>query len=206
MKAPTKENSLRKQIIKIGRRLSDLHMARATAGNLSVRLDNRSILITKTAQALGELSFSDIIKVSLIRRAPNKMVSSEYSLHRLIYKNFSANAVIHCHPPLINAYFSVYSKLKLLTFESKIYLDNLPLVKLKTPTVTRPEIVISALRENNLVVIRHHGVVAIAGDFKEALYLIERLEEAVRIAAVARLLKKAAPDDLDKALKKYPKF
>jgi putative sterol carrier protein len=44
-------------------------------------------------------------------------------------------------------------------------------------------------------------VVSIADKFSDALYLIEELEEAVKVAATARLFKKDILDDLDKELK-----
>jgi len=74
-------------------------------------------------------------------------------------------------------------------------------VEQETPTVTRPELVIEALKTNNLVVIKHHGVVSVGENFDEALYLIETLEEAVQVASIARLYKKDVLDDLDRALK-----
>jgi putative sterol carrier protein len=76
-----------------------------------------------------------------------------------------------------------------------------PVVTQETPAITKPESVIVALKTNNLVVIKNHGVVAVAEEFQRGLDLIEALEEAVKIAAVARLFKKTALDDLDAALK-----
>jgi putative sterol carrier protein len=52
-----------------------------------------------------------------------------------------------------------------------------------------------------LAVLRHHGVVAMADNFSDALNLVDTLEEAVRTAAVARLFKKEIIDDLDRELK-----
>jgi putative sterol carrier protein len=109
--------------------------------------------------------------------------------------------VIHAHPPLINAYFSAQPSLKALTFETKFYLGEVPVIKQDTPTVTRPDEVINALRTNNLVVLKNHGTVAVADKFEDALSLTEALEEAVRTAAVARLFNKEILDDLEGALK-----
>ncbi|MFH0790340.1 MAG: SCP2 sterol-binding domain-containing protein, partial [Candidatus Omnitrophota bacterium] len=99
------------------------------------------------------------------------------------------------------------------TFETKLYLGNVPVVPQDTPAVTKPELVIDALKISNLVVLKNHGVVSIADEFKEAFYLIDNLEEAVKTAAVARLFKKEILDDLDKSLKEdltnsnvYPMF
>lgn len=198
-----KEKNLKDEIISTGRKLYDLRLVVARSGNLSARLDENNILITATGTSLGSLSAEDIIKVDLSNDedTKNKKVTTEFPLHSLVYKNFPNKVIIHCHPTLINAYFAVYSELKALTFETKLYLGNIPVVEQDTPSITKPQAVIDALKASNLVVVKNHGVVSIANKFSDALYLIESLEEAVKLASVARLFKKEALDVLDKELK-----
>jgi L-fuculose-phosphate aldolase len=195
-----REKELRQQIADTGRKLSNLHLVVAAAGNLSARIDAENILITATATSLGSLKDEEIIKVNLAH-PENKRLSTEFPLHKLIYQSFPAKTVIHCHPPLTNGYFAVYPALKNFTFEGKLYLGEVPVVAQETPAITKPELVIEALKTNNLAVIKNHGVVAMTDDFGKGLGLIETLEEAVKIAAVARLFDKAALDELDQALK-----
>jgi L-fuculose-phosphate aldolase len=199
-----REKTLRDEIISIGKKLYDLRLVVARAGNVSAQLDENTILITASGASLGSLTNDDIVKVDLTRESQheNKRLSTEFPLHSTIYKHCPIKVIIHCHPPLINGYFSVYSDLKPLTFETKLFLGNVPVVEQETPTVTRPELVVEALKTNNLVVIKQHGVVSVAENFIDALYLIETLEEAVHVASVARLYKKDVLDDLDKALQK----
>jgi len=199
-----KESAIKKEIMEIGKRLAGLRLVVAREGNLSSRIDAGNILVTATGTRLGNLSAEEIIKVDLTKEEDlkNKRLTSEFPLHRLIYENFPAQqVVIHCHPALTNAYFAVCADLKVLTFETKLYLGDVPVVEQDTPAVTKPELVIKALKTSNLVVLKNHGVVAVAENFKNAFDLIETLEEAVRIAAVARLFKKEILDDLDKELK-----
>ncbi len=82
-----------------------------------------------------------------------------------------------------------------------LYFGNIPVVEQETPAITKPELVIQALKLNNLVVIKNHGVVAVGNKFSDCLYLIESLEEAVKTAAIARLFKKEILDGLDKEVK-----
>ncbi|MDP2830842.1 MAG: class II aldolase/adducin family protein [Candidatus Omnitrophota bacterium] len=197
------EHELRLEIIKVGKRLYAVGLAVAKSGNLSARLDNENILITASGAALGQLKENDIVKVNLasgkFEAGPNP--SSELPLHSLVYKNFTAQAVIHCHPPLINGYFAVTKRLKAISFETKFYLGDIPVIPQETPTVTAPAPVIAALKTNNLVILKNHGTVAIADKFQDALSITEALEEAVKSAAVARLFDKNILDDLDLALK-----
>ncbi|MDP2904892.1 MAG: class II aldolase/adducin family protein [Candidatus Omnitrophota bacterium] len=198
-----KGKSVRDDMIHAGKKLYDLRLVVARSGNLSVRLDEKNILITATGTCLGHLAADDIIKVDLseVEQSKNSRLTSEFPLHHLIHKNFPGRYVIHCHPTLVNAYFAVCPDLKTLTFETQLYVSDVPVVEQETPSITRPDLVIEALKNSNLVVIKNHGVVAIADDFRQALYLIETLEEAVKTAAVARIFKKDILDPLDKALK-----
>lgn len=199
------EKRQKEEMIDLGKKLYDLRLAVARGGNLSSRLTQDTILITATSVSLGELKEENIITVDLTNPADcaNKRLSTEFPLHSLIYKKFSGiNRVIHCHPPLTNAYFSVYDDLEILTFETKLFLGQVPSVKQSTPSVTNPDEVISALKMNNLVAMKNHGVVSMGENFTEALYLIESLEEAVRMAGVARLYKKEALNPFEEELKK----
>ncbi len=198
-----KEKELKEEIIYIGKRLYDMRLVVGRAGNLSTRIGQDNILVTSTGASLSDLKNDDIIKVNLNNPLDlkNPRLTSEFPLHSLIYKTFSNQVIIHCHPTLINAYFAVYSDLKTLTFETKLSLGNIPVIVQDTPAVSKPELVIEALKSNNLVVLKNHGVVSIAQNFKDALNLIETLEEAVKVAAVARLFKKEILDGVDKELK-----
>ena len=177
-----KEKSLRDDIITIGKKLYDLHLVVGRSGNLSARIDENNILVTATGSSLGSLTSDDIIKVDLKsdEGLKNKRLTTEFPLHRQVYEKFPYKAIIHCHPTLINAYFAVCPELKTLTFESKLYLGNIPIVEQDTPAITKPELVIEALKASNLVIVKNHGVVSVADKFSDCLYMIETLEEAVR--------------------------
>ncbi|MFA5115339.1 MAG: class II aldolase/adducin family protein [Candidatus Omnitrophota bacterium] len=199
----SKDRVIKRKIIKTGKRLYQAGLAVAKSGNISARLDGKHILITATATALGNLRYNDIVKVNLETSRPCGEIqpSSELPLHSLIYRNFPASVVVHAHPPLINGYFAVVDSLEALTFETKFYLGNVPVVRQETPTVTQPEEVIEALKRSNLAVLKNHGTVAMGKDFEDVLSLTEALEEAVQSAAIARLFKKDGLDDLNKPLK-----
>lgn len=185
------EKTLAEKIINMGKRLYARGLAVASSGNLSIKLSDQEILITGAQAQLADLQFSDIVKIDITNdeKESNKDPSSELPLHKLVYKNFKDSVVIHCHPPLINGYFAVCDSLEALTFETRFYLGNVPVVKQETPTVTKPAEVIDALKLSNIVVLKNHGVIAISDDFSKALALVETLEEAVKSAIVAKIFK-----------------
>jgi L-fuculose-phosphate aldolase len=192
-------------MIAIGKRLAEAGLVCASSGNLSARLDSSNILITATATKLGDLEYSDILKVSLDKSVPygaKRLPSSELPMHRSIYQNFGCRVVIHCHPPLANGYFAVASELKILTFEARYYLNKIPVIKQTGLNVTDPDKVIQALKKNSLVVVKNHGVFSVGDGFQQALDPVLILEEAVKVAAIARLFKKNALDKIDRGIKK----
>ena len=200
----SREKNLKREIIEVGRRIYQTGLAVAKSGNISAKLDERHILITSSGSSLGDLKYKDIVRVELNSNQYKGDIkpSSELPLHSLVYKNFKTTKVLHCHPPLINGYFAVASSLKALTFETRFYLGDVPVVKQETPTVTNPIEVIESLKSSNLVVLKNHGAVAIGDNFLDSLSLIQALEEAVRTTAVARIFQKNLLDNLDKEIER----
>lgn len=200
------EKDLKEKIIGIGKRLYQRGLAVASSGNISARLSNKVILITGAQSYLANLSFSDIVKIDIDSGQKEKQnASSELPLHSLVYRNFQSKVVLHCHPPLINGYFAVKPSLEPLTFETRFYLGQVPVVKQSTPTVTNPEEVVEALEVSRIVVLKNHGVIAIGNDFYQSLALIEVLEEAVKSAAVAEIFNTGGKSDCKNDGKKYQK-
>lgn len=197
------ERQLRREIIEIGRKLYNLRLVAAKSGNLSARLKDNLILITVTGTCLGKLKQKDIMKLDLSAQTENqlKKVTSEFPLHSLIYKEFPVRKIIHCHAPLTNGYYSVYDNLENITFESKLFLGEVPVVVQNTPNITEPQKVTEALKLNNIVVIKNHGVISVGESFDAAFYLIEELEETVKIAALAKLFSKKNLNEFDNKLK-----
>ncbi|MFA5319749.1 MAG: class II aldolase/adducin family protein [Candidatus Omnitrophota bacterium] len=178
------------ELIETGAELYRCGMAVASSGNLSARIDEERILITASGCRLGRLAEKDLVCVELASGASavTKVPSSELPMHSMIYKSFpDIRAVLHCHPAFANGYFSVRDSFKPLTFEASFYLGNIPVVPQETPTVTRPQEIIAALRQGNLVVLKNHGIVSVAGDMAKALDLAQTLEESIKTAALARL-------------------
>lgn len=181
--------ALVREIIRTGKTLYGRQLVVGTSGNISCRLNARQLLITGTSTCLGDLKPADIVVAGVdgAFARGGKRPSSELPLHAMIYRNLPVAYVIHCHPALTNAYFSVRSKLEEVIFETKHCLGNVPVIPQTGVNVTDPAPVIAALKRSPLVVLKNHGVVAVGASFNQPLYLTETLESAVKIAAVARL-------------------
>jgi L-fuculose-phosphate aldolase len=182
-------------IIAIGRLLWEKGLVSGLNGNISRRLSDDAILLTAHGSCLGLLTEKDILQLKLDGTLLEEgSVSTEKLLHMEIYKNFDdADAVIHTHTTYTNAYFLENGTLAPRIFESKLLLGNVAAVDQSTPAVTDAGPVMSALRGNNIVALRNHGVVAKGKDLFDCFLLVQALEEAVTTDAISRLYKTSGP-------------
>ena len=190
MEKATVEN-YKTNIIAIGRLLWEKGLVSGLNGNISRRLNEDTILLTAHGACLGLLNEKDILQLKLDGTLLEEgSVSTEKLLHTEIYKCFGDSAaVIHTHTTYTNAYFLENDTLAPRIFESKLLLGNVLAVDQSTPAVTDTEPVMSALRGNNIVALRNHGVVAKGKDLFDCFLLIQALEDAVTVDAVSRLYK-----------------
>jgi len=123
----------------------------------------------------------------------SKKPTSELALHLAIHKKFKEKPiVIHAHSPWTVYYFHYFDTLTLITFEEKFYLGNIIAIPQTTPTVTDVSPVISALENNDIVVLKNHGVVAIGKEFVSVFSLIELLETTAKVSLITHNLKSLA--------------
>lgn len=184
-----KIENYKKNIISIGRLLWEKNLVTGLNGNISRRVDEETILLTGRGTCLGLLQEKDILLMNLDGEVLEEgQASSERALHTEIYKNFPETiAAIHTHTTYTNAYFLQNKTLTPQIFESRLYLGEVQSVQQMTPTVTDTVPVIDALKGNNIVVLRNHGVVAKGGDLFDCFLLIQALEDAIMINAISRL-------------------
>ncbi len=95
----TDAHGLREQICSVGRSLFERGYVHATAGNISVRLDDGSFLITPTDACLGHLDPARLAHVdSEGRQLAGDRASKTLALHRRIYAAApEARCVLHTH-------------------------------------------------------------------------------------------------------------
>ena len=156
------------------------------SGNISKRVGDK-ILITAHESYLGFLDENDILIMNedgtIIEG--EKDPTSEMPFHLSIYGHFSQKyVVIHAHPPYTVHYFHHYETLVPITLEERVYLGKVSAIAQKTPTITDLDTIHQALGNNDIVVIKDHGVVGIGADFKYTFSLIELLEINARLRLI----------------------
>lgn len=95
----TEERHLREEIIEFSRMLVERDLLEYKGGNLSVRLDDDSMLVTRRGMRKGIPSQGDIIRTLISSDDEGAAVaSSALEVHRAIYQKTDARAVVHAHP------------------------------------------------------------------------------------------------------------
>lgn len=181
----------REEIMQIGRAAYQKGLIVARGGNISVRLSPQEFLISSHGAALGFLKPSDCLVMDVTGNIVEGTgrASTESGLHAAVYRETEANAVVHLHPPYTTVLVVKGVALKPMTFESSLFLGkSIPIVAQESPSVTRVEPVIDALRLSNIIILKEHGTVAVGDDLWDAFFLTEILEEAAMMTCVAERL------------------
>ncbi len=92
------ESEMRIQMVDLCRSLYERGYAAGGAGNVSVRVDEKTILATPTGSCLGRLVANEL---SLVDNDGNlisgKRPSKELRFHLALYEDLKVNAVVHLH-------------------------------------------------------------------------------------------------------------
>ncbi|MDD6043457.1 MAG: class II aldolase/adducin family protein [Eubacteriaceae bacterium] len=102
------EAKLRQSLVDFGNKLVETGLVQGTWGNLSVRLDDRYMLVTPSGLDYARLTAGDIVKVEIetLEYEGNLKPTSEKGIHASIYKlRDDVGAVIHTH----SKYCSVFA-------------------------------------------------------------------------------------------------
>ncbi len=163
-------------------------------GNMSVRMGDR-IFITRTGSMLGHLEEKDIIETGLDEIDSGVMLaSSELLVHRAIYQNTSALAVVHCHPPYAVS-LSLIEKDAILPIdnEGSYTFRKVPIIQAELTTGSKEvaKLASQALREYKLIMLRGHGCFSTGPVMEEAYQWCSALEEACKVLYFTRMLQLA---------------
>ena len=183
----------REAIVLVCRRLYDRGLVAGPDGNVSVRRDDGTVLVTPTGLSKVDVTPDDLVVVSLEgrvregRRAP----SSELRMHLRIYQRRpDVNAVVHAHPPVATG-FAVAGEAFVAPVlpEVILQLGEVPLVPYATPgSDALADAFEPFLANHDGFLMANHGATTIAPSLATAHQRMESLEHAARILLAARAL------------------
>ncbi|MFZ5801242.1 MAG: class II aldolase/adducin family protein [Candidatus Omnitrophota bacterium] len=203
---------LKEKLMATGKLIWDKNLVTGCSGNLSCRVDDNSFLLTCHDSCLGFLMEKDFCRMDLSGKVlEGSNPSFEEKLHTAIYIALpKTQAIIHTHTSYINAFFATNTEFIPFTFETKLYIGSIRAIPQTTPKVTEIAPVTEALKKNSIAVLQNHGVVAAAEDLKQAFFLVQTLEEAVKMEYLRRIFSRGcatvASEDITASGEKFKLF
>lgn len=186
---------LRNDIVEVGRRLWVRGFVASNDGNISVRLDDKRLLMTPASVSKGFMT-PDMMVITdldgkLLEGAPGRKPSSETQMHLVVYRNRpDVEAVVHSHPPLSTGFAVAGIPLdRAVLAEVVTTLGSIPIAEYGTPsTMELANAVEPYVRLHDGLLLANHGALALGKDLFAAYYKMETIEHFAKISLVARML------------------
>lgn len=178
----------------MGKRLYQADMMPGSDGNLSVMLNPNEVLISPSRLCKGYMTPDDIIKID---RRGNKLggalpPSLETAMHLAAYEERGdICAVVHSHPPICIAFTIAGVELphSVLPEVEVLFGGRVPVAQYATPGSSDvADSIRGPIRTQNIVLLPHHGALAVGVDIFQAGMRLEHAEAAARIIFYARQL------------------
>ena len=185
--------SLRADIVEIGRRMYARGYTASNDGNISVRMGPDRLLMTPKSVCKGFMT-PDMMCVTDLngkKIAGDRDPSSEALMHLEVYRQRpDVNAVVHAHPPTATGFAVAGIPLdRAVLAEVLTTLGSIPLAEYATPSTSElPEAVRKYIKAHDGMLLANHGALTVGADLYSAYYKMETIEHFAHISLVARML------------------
>lgn len=189
-----------KQFKIVGKILTDHKYNTSHSGNISMRAGGK-ILIKRRGAMLGFLEPEDIVETDLYDVDSGIMLSSsETDVHRQIYLNTDAMAVIHAHNPFCVILSLIEDEITCIDAEGIYMYRKIPIIELDNPAgpTDAAREVPKVLKNYPIVVVRSHGVFAKGNTLYDALQNVTGAEQSAMIRYYTMLTGKPLKRDYSK--------
>lgn len=200
----------RQEIVRYCTLLSDKGFVAANDGNISVVLDEETLLITPAGIRKGEVIEEMLVSVRFgqtEKDAPcftctakdDSRPSSEVLMHHACYRSRSdITAVIHAHPPFATALAATEHAEAVgedILLPEILLTTGIPgVVSYHTPgSVALAQAVGEAVAQHNGLLLKNHGVLIVGEDLSQAYARLESIEMYCKVRFLATLLGNTTP-------------
>ena len=178
-------------IVNVSKEIYNKSLVSGKAGNISVRFAGDVVGITPTLKSLSNLNDEDIVLVDFDGNVLTKGVpSSEVEMHLEIYKKRSdVNAIVHTHSPYATGF--AFSNKKLKRMEGFGEIENPYIKECPYKKPGSRELALSAseaLENDDVLILKRHGVICIGDSLSEAKLLAIFIEETAKTQFVENML------------------
>ncbi len=185
------EATARAQLAATGRRMIDSGLVTGTAGNLSLRTGADAVAITPSSIPYDTIDPGDICLMSLADDSQldgSRVPSSEWPMHRAIYRSSDAEAIVHTHSFNATAVSAIVEQLPAVHY----YILRLGGESVRVAPF-RPfgsqelaNTVAEALVDRNTALLQNHGAISYGPTLEEAYERAALLEWLAMVYLRAR--------------------
>ena len=180
----------KQEVLNAALKLDRYGLIALSGGNVSWRMDSGEVLVTPSGMIYDDMVPEDILVVDLdgniIEGERKASVDTEALLY--IYKNMPrVNAVIHTHQPYATGLGLVMDELPCnLSTMANATEGPVAVAEYGDPgSLSMGVEAEKAIGDRLAVVLKHHGVIAVGRDLRQALFSCVYLEEAAKTVSVA---------------------
>ena len=174
----------------VGNELFTKGLVSSHSGNLSICMGER-ITITRRNCGLGCLEEHDLIETGLSKNDRNTpLASTELAVHRAIYRETSASAIVHAHPPHAVALSLTETEIVPTDTDGISLMCKVPVLgwNMEVKPGGLADLIAGALKKCRVVLVHGHGSFAIGQLLEEAHNYTDSLEESCQVICLLKTL------------------
>ncbi|WP_405267317.1 class II aldolase/adducin family protein [Methanobrevibacter sp.] len=182
------------EIINVANEIYDKGLVSGKAGNISKRINGSTgdiVAITPTMKSLSNLNEEDIVLVDMDGNVLTKgKPSSEVNMHLEIYKKRpDVKAIVHTHSSYATGFAFSQKRLKRLEGFGAIknqYLSQMEYEKPGSHELAKGAG--EAIGDEDVLILKNHGVICVSDSLKEAKLLAVFVEESAKTQFITYML------------------
>lgn len=175
-------------------------LVEGTAGNISARQEDGSVVITPSSVSYEEMQLDDLVVIDLDGQAlsakEGRSASSEKLLHTACYRAFDdVGSVIHSHPVYATMFAVAHQDIPACIDEFSIYVggDVRCSAYAASGTADVGDEAVKALQGRGAALIANHGMVAVGPRPSTVLHITALVERSAQIVWGSRALGPSVP-------------
>lgn len=174
------EFQLRNRIIDCGKDMSRSELVQGSWGNISLRLNPDTMLITPSGMDYFSIRTEDIVRMNIhdLKYGIQRKPSSEYRLHAALYRRYpECNAIIHTHSNGISAFAAAHAGFRISEPPMDQLIGDLHCSEYRTPgTDELCDSIMEAIEGSHACIIANHGAIFYGNDLDVTLAIANAVE------------------------------
>lgn len=174
------EFQLRNRIIDCGKDMSRSELVQGSWGNISLRLNPDTMLITPSGMDYFSIRTEDIVRMNIhdLKYGMQRKPSSEYRLHAALYRRYpECNAIIHTHSNGISAFAAAHAGFRISEPPMDRLIGDMHCSEYRTPgTDELCDSIMEAIEGSHACIIANHGAIFYGNDLDVTLAIANAVE------------------------------